>query len=243
MPKAGNAAAEYEDAFWPPKRLRTRKAQLRLAVADGATETSYSGLWAKQLVEAFGYGRVRPETLCKDLAPLQERWREEVHGKALPWYTEENLRSGTFASFLGLTFSARSPNDHHGAWQALAVGDCCVAQVRGNVVLASFPLGAAADFNNRPCLLSSDPATNGAIENHLRTLEGTWATDDTFFLMTDALAHWFYQETEQGERPWNTLRDLDTTDEPKPFPEWIADLRGKGAIKNDDVTLFRADLH
>lgn len=243
LPKAGNVAAEYEDAFWPPKRLRARKARIRLAVADGATETSYSGLWARQLVEAFGRGRMRPDTLCKDLAPLQERWRHEVYSKPLPWYTEENLRSGTFASFLGVTFTARSSNRHQGDWHALAIGDCCVAQVRGNIVLASFPLETAADFNNRPCLLSSDPSITAVIEDRIRTFEGTWVTDDTFFLMTDAIAHWFYRESERGGSPWNTLRDLDTTDEPKPFPEWISDLRMKGAIKNDDVTLYRADLH
>lgn len=239
LPKAGNSEAEYEDAFSPPEG--GRKTRFRFAVADGATATSYSGIWAKQLVGAFAKGRIRSPTIGKDLAPLQQLWGEEVRRKPLPWYAEEKLRSGTFAAFLGLSLSARSANAGRGQWQALAVGDCCLAHVRRDKVLASFPITAAVDFNDRPFLVSSHPRQNGSIEQHIRTRHGTWITEDTFFLMTDALAHWFYSEMEQDRRPWATLRDLDT-EEVKPFAQWISGLRSEHAIPNDDVTLLRIDI-
>ena len=47
LPKDGNGPEEYEDAF------RSLPEQGRFAVADGATETSFSGIWAAALVAAF----------------------------------------------------------------------------------------------------------------------------------------------------------------------------------------------
>ena len=47
LPKAGNTAEEYEDAF------DYSIAERRFAIADGATETSFSRRWARSLVQAF----------------------------------------------------------------------------------------------------------------------------------------------------------------------------------------------
>ena len=58
-PKAGNRSDEYEDAFWPQRTINrtvNRSGLFRLAVADGATETSFAGLWARRLVRAYGSG-------------------------------------------------------------------------------------------------------------------------------------------------------------------------------------------
>ena len=55
MPKAGNSEAEYEDSFWP-RFLDGESNNFRFAVADGATEASFSGIWARQIVRAFGKG-------------------------------------------------------------------------------------------------------------------------------------------------------------------------------------------
>jgi len=60
--------------------------------------------------------------------------------------------------------------------------------------------------------------------------------------MTDALACWFMREAEEGRTPWRVLRDLDTSDEIKPFREWVETLRKEGAMRNDDVTLLRIDI-
>ena len=45
--KAGNAEADYEDAGAGDVRRG------RFAIADGASEASFAGLWAKLLVEQF----------------------------------------------------------------------------------------------------------------------------------------------------------------------------------------------
>lgn len=75
----------------------------------------------------------------------------------------------------------------------------------------------------------------------IMTATGSWGSDDLFLLMTDALACWFFKEREQGNRPWNILRDVDAHDDVS-FDDMISDLRASERIKNDDVTLLRINV-
>ncbi|MBI4582974.1 MAG: protein phosphatase 2C domain-containing protein [Planctomycetes bacterium] len=242
-PKAGNNDSEYEDAFWPGKPLHGEATCFRFAVADGATETSYSRIWAKQLVRYFCKSRPDAAFIGEGLRDLQQRWSTIVRKRPLPWYAEEKIRLGAFASILGVVlYDDVRCDGHHGKWEAIALGDSCLVQMRGEEVLARFPLDNSASFTNRPHLLSSNPAHNNRVLEHLRRIEGTWQPDDAFYLMTDALACWFMREVEEGRMPWIFLRDLDTSGEVKPFPEWVEGLRIEKAIRNDDVTLLRVDI-
>ena len=126
-PKAGNRSDEYEDAFWPQRTINrtvNRSGLVRLAVADGATETSFAGLWARRLVRAYGSGCFAGSNWLEHLKREQAAWYAEVLQNPLPWYAEEKVRSGAYAALLGLElFSA-------GNWRSLAIGDCCVLQWR-----------------------------------------------------------------------------------------------------------------
>src|SRR5437867_1266359 len=91
-PKAGGSDAEYEDAVCPDLEYRhSGEKRCRCAVADGATETSYSQSWARLLVWAFandhlvGPGR-------EELNALRRLWRRWVRRRLrapLPWYAEQ----------------------------------------------------------------------------------------------------------------------------------------------------------
>jgi hypothetical protein len=241
-PKQGNKDSEYEDAFWPRKSIERETTCFRCAVADGATETFYSGIWAKQLVRYF----------CKNSTPapfdgdgfcrLQQRWSTIVRRRPLPWYAEEKVRLGASAAILGLVLCDEANGDRiSGNWQAVAVGDSCLFQMRGEEVLVRFPLAHSAAFTNRPNLLSSNPAHTGRIVDHVRNMDGTWQAGDAFYLMTDALACWFMREDEGGRMPWRVLRDLNTCNQVQHFREWVEAVRKEGAMRNDDVTLLRVD--
>ena len=242
VPKAGNSETEYEDAFWPHKPLDAGGTCFRFAVADGATETSFSKIWAKQLVRAFCKGCLDAPTLFDYLPKLQQRWSAIVRRRPLPWYAEEKVRSGAFAAILGLVLRDESEGAACGEWQATALGDSCLAQVRDEKVLARFPLDCSESFTNRPHLLSSNPAYTEQVFERLLRIEGTWMPGDTFYLMTDALAWWFMREVEAGMKPWYVLRDLGTVDQTEEFGQWISNLRRSKEIRNDDVTLLRVDL-
>lgn len=239
--KAGNKKSEYEDAFWPLQEAELDNSCIRLAVADGATESSFSGIWASQLVKAFGGGRIQKTTFWADIIKQQKKWARDVGKKTLPWYAEEKAQAGAFAAFLGLEFR----EDETGiSWKALGMGDCCLFQAgkRANQkrnFLTFFPFESSASFGNRPPLISSVQASNDLVKEDLFYREGVAYTDDVFFLMSDAIACWFLTEKEMGFSPWEILEDLNTNDEGRDFPALIGALRQTKKLKNDDVTVLK----
>jgi hypothetical protein len=233
--KGGNAPHDYEDAYWPRDNVEQRTSAFRLAVADGATEASFSEQWARLLVRAYCRGQLEGARLPPSLAQLRALWQEAVCSLPLPWYAEEKARGGAFAALAGLTVREHSAGS--GTWHASALGDSCVYQVRGHHMLAAFPLSSSASFSSRPCLLASTPASGGEM---LATNTGTWKTGDRFFLMSDALAQWFLARVERGGRPWSALAILSRSGE---WDNWLRRSRQRGAIRNDDVTLMYLELH
>lgn len=238
-PKAGNRVEEYEDAFWPVRGMNRTGARFRFAIADGATETSYSALWAQLLVRSFGAGSLRPGQFDASLRQEQARWRSAVSSKPLPWYAEAKVLDGAYAALLGLEL--HGPETGMMTWQALSVGDCCLMHMRGDALLASFPATDAAFFTSRPYLLSSNPGPNGALTEQLRHTGGACMPGDRFFLMTDALAQWFLHAAVAGKAPWRTCRAV-TQGGARRFGALVEELRNQHGLRNDDVTLLVVEL-
>jgi hypothetical protein len=242
LPKESSSEAEYEDAYFPRHTERRKGQRLRFAIADGATETSFSGLWARMLASKFVRRGINFMFTPGELRPLQDNWQKSVSGKTLSWYAEEKLASGAYSTLLGLELTdTNSDNENKRTWRAMAFGDSCLVQVRGGEIIEAFPLKDSASFTSRPDLLSSLPGTEINQSGAALIADGIWGCDDTFFLMTDALACWFFKEKEADRQPWNILRDLDTQGQTS-FLAWVASLRSSGAMKNDDVTLVRIDI-
>lgn len=249
--KSGCSEAEFEDAFWPEKSV-DGSAERKFAVADGATETSFSSIWAKQLVRCYCRGELDPERdFERTLRQLQIRWNQIVRRKPLPWFAEQKLESGTYAALLGLTLHDANPNSPVGQWQAIASGDTCLIQMRGDRIITRFPITSSEEFTNQPILLSTNLNANASALKAIRTSCGGWESGDTFYLMTDALAAWFFREFETGRSPWTVLRDISGESSGKrdnrfpslrPFSEWVQELRAEHALKNDDVTLYRIEI-
>lgn len=237
VPKHGNAEDEYEDAFFPATVFKRGLTDYRCAVADGATESAFSGPWAQLLVRGFGRGRLR-------LDRLKKRWQRYVgRRKSLPWYVQAKLSKGAHAALCGLRLRdvpGRSPPG--GRWRVLAIGDSCAFHVRGDKLVAKGPIAKAKDFDNSPFLVS----TNGAGDisrhaDHVKLMKGAWRSRDVFYLATDAIACWILAEVEAGRPPWSMLQALG---EPgcRSFAEIVAELRETGAMRNDDTTLLRVEV-
>jgi hypothetical protein len=231
--KAGNAAAEYEDAF------AVRAERARFAVADGASEASFAGVWARLLANGFVAAH-KPWRNLDWLPPLRQHWATEVDSLPLPWYAEAKREQGAFATLLGVGFRAAKP-DRPGTWRALAIGDSCLFRIHGGRLRTSFPLSRSTDFGNQPRLLGSrsdNPSDAGKSE--LRG--GHWRPGDRFLLMTDALAQWFLHAHEQGGQPWEDVSAVLSAATPdEAFVGWIEELRQRDALRNDDVTLLAID--
>lgn len=221
LPKQGHDWAEYEDAC-------AHHAQgCRFAVADGASESAYARQWAELLVQRFVATPLAQVAQWEEwLAPLQQQWQAAVEGPARPWYAEAKVEQGAFAAFLGFALT------HGDRWEAVAVGDCCLFQLRADALRTAFPVTRADDFSCRPALVGSRVPAGP---------RGAWARGDAqrgdrFLLMSDALACWYLGSCEAGAAPWPTAAALvEATDEE--FATRIAQLRASRQLHNDDVTL------
>lgn len=238
--KAGNAASEYEDAFWPPEMpsWEIHEESVRVAIADGATDALYSGLWARLLVKEYGKCGMNGETVPANLKKASRIWGRLVGRRQLPWYAEEKVRVGAYAALVGLELR-RGENGDPGRWSALACGDCCFFQMRSETLIRSFPISRSQDFSNAPFLLGSRLNTRGI--EAVQTAAGTWKEGDWLYLMSDALAAWFLTFCESGAVPWQQLQDV-TIRRKLSFAEWISALREEKTLKNDDCTLIAIGL-
>ena len=246
LPKAGNRADEYEDAFrvvYPQRMGAPPRGAARIAVADGASESAFAREWANALADAFASAPPEPDDLDDDalatwLAPARDAWHDAVPWDRIPWHGEAKARAGAFATLVGLTLSAAPDGSGGIAWQAVAVGDSCLFVVREGELVVSFPLDDASEFDNNPALLCSNPANSGGAHDALRRDRGRCEAGDVLMLATDALAAWFLARHAAGERPWDTLAALDASS----WADWVDEQRGAGLMRNDDVTLVAIEV-
>ncbi len=241
LAKAGNRQDECEDASRVvyPDRIGASGCRLaRAAVSDGASESAFAGEWANALTDSFA---ARPPDLPglteyafnAWLAPAQDDWHADVPWDSLPWHGEAKARAGAFATLLGLVVWAAPDDSSRLSWQAMAVGDSCLFIVRDDRLWLSFPLENAAEFDNSPALVCSNPANAGELGEELRLQSGSCAAGDIFILTTDALACWFLAQDAAGEKPWETLLALDSSE----WDHWVEEQRQAGSMRNDDTTL------
>jgi hypothetical protein len=247
LPKEGNTAEEYEDAY------AHSAADRRFAIADGATESSFADRWAKSLVQNYltAPPNISPQATGEFqewVKPLQKQWHAAINWESLPWYAEEKARNGAFATFLGLKFTGDDKDKgsffsrlfsmfsggDEVRWNSFAVGDSNLFHIREDMMLKAFPFDKSEQFNSRPLLLSSNPNRNQDVWADVKFAEGDCKANDVFILATDAIAKWFLATCEGGGQPWRQLVSLRNADD---FANLVAKLRKQSLIRNDDTTL------
>ncbi|MGC4047638.1 MAG: protein phosphatase 2C domain-containing protein [Armatimonas sp.] len=234
-PKRPDAPEEYEDAAWPSRAPEVLTLPLRIAVADGATTSSFSGLWARHLVCAWAEKRLNRDSLLDDVTILARQWRQEVGNAPLPWFAQEKARQGAHAALIGLSV------EPDGSWAALAIGDCCLFVIRENILIEAFPARHPEALEHNPYLIGTD--VSPALDEVAREAFGFWQQGDILLLMSDALARWFLESAVAREQtPWKWLASLDSVASPRAFEAMLRPLRNVGQLQSDDVTLMMLDL-
>jgi hypothetical protein len=235
--KAGNRREEYEDA-WAVRGGDSPRAA-RVAVTDGATEASFSALWAVLLAESWVRSRIAGPDFARRLGAARRLWSLRVRKRPLPWYAAEKARRGAYAAFLGLSLLPRS-----GAWRAVAIGDCNLFQLEGLGaglrLVRAFPLERADQFGSSPFLLGSVARPEDVPDGHVRVAEGVLPGNGVLLLASDALSAWLLRREERGEPAWEAVSPLGVGDAAE-FEGLVAWARQDGA-RNDDMTLVRIRL-
>lgn len=241
IPKQGNSEQECEDCISiKATKEHNKKLRLRVAIADGATESSFAKEWSNLLTKSFDKFKLPlKETLLNKLSDLRKKQEVLLKDKELPWYAQEKAENGAFSAFLGIRIDLVNHN-----YEAIAIGDCCLFHVRNEVLINQFPVKNSSDFGNNPYLISSKPNKNADLDNYLIEEKGDLSKGDLLFLMSDALAHWFMKNNELNEHPWNILLGLKgkTKEEKQKFNSWLTERRATKEIKNDDVVLAIIEL-
>lgn len=230
LPRRGHSLEECQDAAATAPELG------RFAIADGASESAHAALWARLLVDGFVGNPANDLAWADWLPPLQQRWASAIERRPdqppLPWFLEPSEQQGAFATFLGLVVR---PTATGWSWEALAVGDSCLFQVRAGRLIRSFPLVRSSDFGSTPWLLGA--RTPPVVRSE--RCAGEAMAEDHFWLMTDALAQWFLRQVETAGRPWEMLEWLLHNPHCEQLTrEWLAELRRMRQLRDDDVALM-----
>jgi hypothetical protein len=233
-PKDRNAPTEWEDAAAYSVRRQ------RFAVADGASNAYRARDWARALasgyVEDFPAGFTdspRPQRTTdarRWLVTQAERWQRDSPSPTA-WYEEDAARGGSAAAFLGLQFLDTD-------WEAVAIGDCCLFQVRAGKPVVCFPVSEPSRFTRYPDLMPTAPArlagAAGSWSAAVALEYGTAQHEDVFVLASDAFSGWLLAEAESEPAVWEALGWFDG----ERLGRFVADLQRGGAMQVDDVTVM-----
>lgn len=236
LPKKGYTQEECEDSIQIHPSHCDSVINYKFAVADGATESSFSKEWANLLTSSIRTKKnITADYLLSCLPSLQKKWNELVFSRPLPYYAEIKAMQGAFSTLLTLQVNIKHCN-----YKCVAVGDCCLFQIRDSHIINCFPINESKDFGNNPFLISSNNSQNVGLKDYIKEFESDFIHGDQFFLLSDAIANWFLKEWEQNKKPWETVNSLFTDKilDKEIFNKWLNDQREAMLIKNDDTSII-----
>ncbi len=225
LQKEGAAEDENEDSVSINATTGT------IAISDGASSSFGARVWSRALVDvaADKPAQLTAQLVEAVMGPAAEQWTQHHSGGELPWWAQEGLRRGGFATLL----LVRVGTGREGrAWQALAVGDSCVFHLRrstdGWQLLRAFPLETAEAFGSHPVLLSSvSPPPTAGIE----LAGGQLAAGDVLLAATDAVSEWLLGDPDRlafaVEAPIDEVAQA------------VREARQNQSMVNDDATFVR----
>ena len=229
-PKFGNKPEENEDY------LLFDSGKLKFAVADGASDSIFSGIWAKALVESYLNSDL---SLFDDGAFIQQlvrtardRWYEEIKWDQLKLFVKNKAINGSFSTFTAL--EGKNAGDVI-EFKVVSVGDSCFLRNQ-NGSLDSFPLSRAEDFNISPKLIWSGYGSPFSRESKWRkpdfkSMSFTASAAD-FVLATDAVSKWIIEYYPES---WDHIVDGDPM-------ELFRDQIASKKMRNDDLTFLHISV-
>lgn len=245
--KEGNRFDQYEDAFAldgvPVVRipkdadrgvlqersgigtLRDLPRIWRVAVADGATGSSFSQLWARHLVESFISSDVPVrqdfEAIREFTAQAADSWNSRVIYEILSGYKPGSMRhlrvkNGLMNTTQAATLLLMEFDTVEHTWRTAALGDTMVFQFSEGALNQNRPFRhmTGETFGNNPILVTSSRTEQDTyiwkpLDRDDAYAEGTFEPeDDVFLVMTDAIAAYFLYLVDYFGRSDRTTEQL-----------------------------------
>lgn len=218
----------------------------RFAVSDGASSAFMSAQWSQVLTSSYVAGPPEHDLTAvrRWVAECSEHWAAHLGELPQPaqggdWWNEASARRGSFATFLGIRVGSDEVTGTV-CWDALAIGDSCLVQVRPSdtgidQLVCAFPLETSHAFGGSPELVPTVGAEGASPVDLVRTATGSLRPGDSLLVMTDALAQWALAEHERGASPWTHLVEISNDG----LAELVHSARTASSMVDDDVTLVR----
>jgi hypothetical protein len=224
-------------------KLRACDTRQVYVLSDGASESYDSSLWADIIVEAWFTSPPRRGFLGWIKNAIKE-YESRSNMANMSWSQEAAFARGSFASLLALNWTPESD------LRVTAVGDTVVLSVVDGQLHWSFPYTNAAQFRDRPHLLSTilqrnlNPFLVTAVQSirankevgpcHARVPLDA-GNNSRLLCVTDALGAWLL--TDQDDRYGRIQRILSVTSEDA-LITLVEEERAAGTMRRDDTTLL-----
>jgi hypothetical protein len=203
-----------------------------VALSDGASVSFDSASWSRILVGQFAHN---PNFSRGWLSAAIDQFSKKYNRDELPWMQQAAFDQGSFASLLGVRFLKGGQRI-----QVFAVGDSLAVLCDGDHIKATFPYSQASEFNQRPQLLSTNPAENTFIDDsdfsYSRFEDWSFGKlkRPTLFCMTDALGQWLLSSANR-QSAIAKIRGLRTQ---RDFKRFVSSERASARMRRDDTTLL-----
>jgi len=202
------------------------------ALSDGASVSFDSANWSRILVRRYAqfpqFDRAWLTNAIADFVKLYDR-------ENLPWMQQAAFDQGSFASLLGMTHYGQ------GLVHVLAIGDSIALLCDDNRIVGSFPYDSPEQFDERPQLLSTNPAENAFLDDRDfmidRSVDWNLGKFDrpALLCMTDALGQWALAHRDEEPSPIGTLRGIQSS---VAFNRFVREERARGRMRRDDTTFL-----
>ncbi|MBS7122654.1 MAG: hypothetical protein KH117_16885 [Dysgonomonas sp.] len=203
----------------------------KFAISDGVSKSFFPKVWSDILVKKYV-----DQKDWKDeefIIECQKEWQskidEIVNQPETKWFTKSqyNRKDPALATFVGLQFIESEQK-----WIAQALGDSFLFFISKDSNKIKIQLSSKSEpiiFDNFPDYLSS---IGNSHKGEKKPIRGEKIENGTFYLMTDALAEWFLQNTEQAKQ---TLDNIKTQEQ---YLETIKNERNANRLNDDDSAVL-----
>ena len=204
----------------------------KFAISDGVSKSFFPKVWSEILVNKYVNQKDWKDEEC--ITESQKEWQSKidkiVNQPETKWFTKSqyNRKEPALATFVGLQFFESEQK-----WEAYALGDSFLFFIQKDSEGIEIKLSSKPEptvFDNFPDYFTSigDKTQKGNPEIKKNNL----ISEGTFYLMTDALAEWFLENTEHAKQ---TLHNIKTQEQ---YLETIENERKANRLNDDDSAVL-----